>query len=161
MTPTVGYRTFFNVPVGLIAEPPGPANPERLWIVFPDGTKKVVNHRAYANYDEACAAEVAVWRKRRISRGIDKAEVAAPTPDDLFTQIRNEADSEGTVLVECGATGKYGATCYRKDGHEFEGTLHARAHIGRATHGEGDAKFVDDGEDHFEIWTTKRLVTVH
>jgi len=155
------FRTYFGVEVGLIHGALDDGHPAS-WLVFPDGRLKQVNARAYANFDEACAAHVAVWRKRRIRLGLDKPTGPAPTTKlDLFDAVRTEADSE-TVTVECGAVGKYGARCYRQAGHENGDSEHAGAHIGPIREGGPDAKFVDDGADEMEVWgaarTAPRLV---
>jgi hypothetical protein len=150
LAPVVNFRTFHDVEVGVVD---GDLDGQRgTWLVFPDGKHVRVRQRAYANLEEAMAAEVAVWRIRRIKAGIDQPTAPAPTKLDLFAEIRTEADSE-RVTVECGATGKFGARCYRQDGHEHGTTKHARAHIGRVTEGGPDAKFVDDGKADFEIWS--------
>jgi len=72
--PVVEYRTFHGVEVGIIHAPDVQGVPAS-WLVFPDGKFVPVRAGAYANFDEACAAEVAVWRIRRIRRGIDRPGV--------------------------------------------------------------------------------------
>jgi hypothetical protein len=153
------FRTFFDVEVAILhgqLDDGAPAS----WVVFPDAKIAPVNARAYPCFDDACAAQVALWRRRRVLRGLDRPEAPAPmTKEDLFDAIRAEADSE-TVTDECAALGKYGARCYRQSGHEMLGTPHAKAHIGPVREGGPDATFTDDGVEQMEIWTTEKLPEV-
>lgn len=93
----ISYRTYHNVEIGVV-DWTAEDGSRGLVLVFPDGKTRVVRSAAYANLEEACAAEVAVWRLRRISRGIDKPAPAAGAPSmpqehDPFAGVDFEEDA--------------------------------------------------------------------
>lgn len=51
---------------------------------FPTGQAVQIRDRGYENREEALAAEVAVWRIRRIRRGTDRPEVVGTTGRPTF-----------------------------------------------------------------------------
>ena len=134
--PVTEFRTFHHVECGVIYGDNGDGA-RGTWLVLPDGKCIPVRQRAYASMDEAMAAEVAVWRIRRIRRGIDKPTTAAPTPIDFFDQIRARAHSE-TVTVECGEVNtNSGGKCFRQKGHAMSGDPLDEAHVGTILDPEG------------------------
>lgn len=67
------HRTFWGVEVEVVRDVPTPRGSGVL-IRLPDREREVRTF-AYDNTDEACAAEVAAWRLKRIRKGVDRPGV--------------------------------------------------------------------------------------